>query len=94
LLLAAGLVVTTRKRPKSAMKNEDLFPQAYALVWLVFITQNLIAQLVTGPYSVWNEMAFKIYYILLMAISAVILYHFHQVKKPTGGVDRLVLGTS
>jgi hypothetical protein len=47
---------------------------------LVLITQNVIAQLVTGPWTVWNEMAFKIYYILLMAISGTIIYHVYHTR--------------
>jgi hypothetical protein len=89
LLISAGFTLAIRRTPKTVVKKEDLFPHAYPLVWLVLIIQNVIAQLVTGPYSVWNEMAFKIYYLLLMAISGVILHHFYQVKKaglgrPTG----------
>jgi hypothetical protein len=43
--------------------------------------QNVIAQLVTGPATVWNEMAFKIYYALLMMLSAVILHFFYVSRK-------------
>lgn len=49
-------------------------------MWLVLITQNAIAQLVTGPYWVWNEMAFKMYYVLLLVISGVIVHHYHRLQ--------------
>jgi len=42
---------------------------------------KILAQLVTGPYTVWNEMAFKIYYLLLLVISAIILRHFAHVRS-------------
>jgi len=80
LLVTAGLVLMIRRRPKSITENANLFPRAYALMWLVLITQNVIAQLVTGPYWVWNEMAFKIYYVLLLVISGVIVHHYHRLK--------------
>jgi hypothetical protein len=51
------------------------------LVWLVLITQNVIAQLVTGPGTVWNEMAFKIYYALLLIISGIIVHHFRELRR-------------
>jgi hypothetical protein len=57
-----------------------LFPHAYGLIWLVLIMQNVIGQLVTGPLSQWNEMAFSIYYVLLFAITVVITFHYHFAK--------------
>ena len=42
--------------------------------------QNSIAQLVTGPPTQWSEMAFSIYYVLLFAITAIIVFHFHSIK--------------
>jgi hypothetical protein len=59
----------------------DLFPHADRLIWLVLITQNMLAQLVTGPWSSWNEVAFSLYYVLLFAISAVIIHHYHCLKS-------------
>lgn len=61
--------------------REDVFPHAYALVWTAIIAQNVIAQLVTGPHSSWPETAFAIYYVLLFAITAVILIHFRRTKR-------------
>jgi len=40
----------------------------------------VIAQLVTGPHSNWDETVFSIYYVLLFAITAVILVHIHTIK--------------
>jgi hypothetical protein len=77
----AVLIFWIRLRPIPRGFAGDLFPNDYRLVWLVLIIQNIIAQLVTGPWTVWNEMAFKIYYLLLMALSATIIYHFHLMKK-------------
>jgi hypothetical protein len=57
-----------------------VFPEAYALIWLVLIAQNIIAQLVTGPLSSWNEVVFSIYYLILFLLSGVTIYHFHNLK--------------
>ena len=57
----------------------DVSP-CFRLVWLMLIVQNVIAQLITGPWSSWNEVAFSIYYLLLFFVSAVIVYHYHFVK--------------
>jgi hypothetical protein len=59
----------------------DVFPHSYRLLWLVLLTQNVIAQLITGPLSVWNEMVFNIYYLLLFLVSAVIVIHFEWLKR-------------
>jgi hypothetical protein len=80
LLSLVGLIVWIRARPLPAGYRGDVFPQAYLLIWLVLLWQNIIAQLVTGPKTVWNEMAFKMYYVLLFFVSAVIIYHFHFQK--------------
>jgi hypothetical protein len=57
------------------------FPHAYGLIWLVLIVQNVIAQLITGPLTQWNEMAFSIYYLLLFLISATIVFHYHAMRE-------------
>jgi hypothetical protein len=75
-----ALVVWIRSRPIPRGFQGDVFPYAYRLVWLVLITQNVIAQLVTGPHTNWNEVAFAIYYVLLFLLSAVILCHFQFMK--------------
>jgi hypothetical protein len=82
LVCLAALVVWIRSRPLPRGFEGDVFPEAYRLIWLVLIVQNVLAQLVTGPASAWNEMAFKIYYVLLFLISAVIVAHFQHVKGP------------
>jgi hypothetical protein len=82
-LLLVGLVALVfwiRSRPLSKDLRDNPFPHAYALIWLVMITQNVIAQLVTGPRAVWSEMGFSIYYVILFLLSMVILHHFHCVK--------------
>jgi hypothetical protein len=75
-----AVVARIRFRPIPRGFPGDVFPHAYRLTWIVLITQNLIAQLVTGPHTAWNEMAFSIYYVLLFILSAVILHHFHCLK--------------
>ena len=70
----------------------DPFPHAYGLIWLVLIVQNIIAQLVTGPLSSWQEVAFSIYYVLLFFISAIIIYHFNSIKQKTAMPRRSFTG--
>lgn len=82
LMLAClvALLARIRLRPIPRDFRGDVFPHAYRLVWLVLITQNAIAQLVTGPFTAWNETVFNIYYVLLFLLSAVIVYHYHSMK--------------
>jgi hypothetical protein len=50
-------------------------------MWLVLVVQNAIAQLITGPHTQWNEVAFSIYYALLFAITAAIVIHYGSLKR-------------
>ena len=81
LLSLIILAIRIRARPVPKDFRGDAFPHAYRLMWLVLIAQNFIAQLVTGPHSSWNETAFSIYYFVLFLVSAVIVYHFHTIKR-------------
>jgi hypothetical protein len=77
LLLLGFVLILWRIWRTRVTSRTDLFPHAYALIWLVLITQNILAQLVTGPWSSWNEVAFSLYYLVLFALSAVTIHHFH-----------------
>ncbi|MBX7072757.1 MAG: hypothetical protein K1X71_06375 [Pirellulales bacterium] len=79
ILLAICGWILWRPLPRSF--RGDLFPRAYGLTWLALVLQNVLAQLVTGPLSAWNEFAFSVYYALLFAISAVIIVHYQYVKR-------------
>jgi hypothetical protein len=68
-------------RPASRNSRRDYFPHAYALIWLVLLVQNAIAQLITGPHTQWSETAFAIYYALLFAITALIVLHVRVMKS-------------
>jgi hypothetical protein len=81
LVCLAALVAWVRFRPIPRGFQGDVFPHAYRLIWIVLLTQNLIAQLVTGPHTAWNEMAFSIYYGLLFLLSAVIVHHVQCVRS-------------
>jgi hypothetical protein len=70
------------RRPSPKDLQGDVFPHAYWLAWLTLLTQNVIAQLVTGPWTAWNEVAFSIYYGLLFLVTAVIVYHY-QFRRET-----------
>ncbi len=78
LLLIAGWILFRPRRQESIGMR---FPHAYGAFWLVLIVQNVIAQLVTGPWSQWNEVAFSIYYLLLFFITAVIAVHYRTLKS-------------
>ena len=82
-LLIAGTVIIVwriRLRPLPRDYPGDVFPHADRLLWLVLITQNVLAQLVTGPWKVWNEAAFKIYYVLLFILSCVLVHHIQSLN--------------
>jgi hypothetical protein len=76
LVLLIGLCLWTLWRPMPRNFRGDLFPRAGLLMGLVLLQQNVIAQLITGPLDQWNEAAFSIYYLLLFAITVVIVIHY------------------
>jgi hypothetical protein len=73
---AVWILFRSRRQPSAGTR----FPYAYGAFWLVLVVQNAIAQLVTGPWSDWNEVAFSIYYLLLFFITAVIAVHYRMLK--------------
>jgi len=73
LLIVAAVLLLVRRSRRG--------PNAYAWVWLVLLVQNVIAQLITGPLTQWREAAFGIYYLLLFAISAVVVMHYRRVPE-------------
>jgi hypothetical protein len=77
-LIIVSLLILNRPRPLGP--RGDRFPHAYGLVWLVVIVQNVLAQMITGPLTHWNEVVFNLYYLLLFIMTAVILYHYHFVQ--------------
>jgi hypothetical protein len=82
-LIVLGIVICAfliRRRPLAATFAGDRFPRAYRMIWMALITQNVIAQLITGPHSSWNETAFSIYYLLLFFVTAVIVHYYHCSK--------------
>jgi hypothetical protein len=87
LMLAAVLAVVFRVRFRPMPKGfrGNVFPHAYGIIWIVLIVQNVLAQLITGPLTSWNEVAFSIYYVLLFFITAAIVYHYHFAKTYCSG---------
>jgi hypothetical protein len=73
LLVLFGIWVLARRSLRK--------PNAYAWMWLVLLVQNAIAQVITGPLTQWREAAFSIYYLLLLAICAVIVMHNHRLLE-------------
>jgi hypothetical protein len=80
LIALVAVVRWIRSHPIPRGFQGDLFPHAYAIMWIVLITQNVIAQMVTGPHKVWSEVVFAIYYLLLFLISATIISHYQSMK--------------
>jgi hypothetical protein len=84
----AGLVAVAAwalLRPPPQGPSARRFPHGYGLMWLVLVVQNVIAQLVTGPPTEWNEVAFSIYYLLLFLLSATVVFHYQTLReRPTG----------
>jgi hypothetical protein len=81
LAVLIGLALWVLLRPRPRDDRGDVFPGAYAVIWLVMIVQNAIAQLITGPLTEWQEMAFSIYYVLLFFITAAVVIHYHFMKR-------------
>jgi hypothetical protein len=92
-LMLMSLVATAVwiwRRPLPRGFPGDVFPHAYRLIWIVLLTQNVLAQLVTGPPTAWNEMVFNFYYLLLFVLTAVILFHFQFVKRHSSSHESIV----
>lgn len=81
LVFLVAFCIRTLLRPLPRGYSGDLFPRAAAWMWLVLLFQNILAQLVTGPLSQWNEMMFSFYYLLLFLITAVITFHYSFLKR-------------
>ncbi len=86
LVLISGCILLRPRRQSGAGTR---FPHAYGAFWLVLIVQNAIAQLVTGPWTEWNEVAFSIYYMLLFFIPAVIAVHYCMLKSISSPRDTI-----
>jgi hypothetical protein len=81
LLCLIAIAASILLRPLPRNFRGRVFPHASGLMWLVLVVQNAIAQLITGPLTQWNEMAFSIYYALLFAITAAIVIHYGSLKR-------------
>ncbi|MBU6399726.1 MAG: hypothetical protein KGS61_05360 [Verrucomicrobia bacterium] len=80
ILGVIALLLRVWRRPLPRGFAADAFPRAYRWIWLVLITQNVLAQLITGPWTAWNEVAFSLYYLLLFLLSGVIVHHLHCLR--------------
>ncbi len=89
LAILVAITVWSLVRPASRGPSARRFPHAYGLMWLVLVVQNLIAQLVTGPPTDWNEMAFSLYYILLFLLSAIIVFHYQTLRERPPRTERV-----
>ncbi len=81
LFLVLGIAVWVLFWPWPRNSRSNIFPHATAAIWLVLIVQNVIAQLITGPLSNWNELAFSLYYLVLFVFTAVTVVHFQMIKN-------------
>ncbi len=80
LVCLVAVIALILLRPLRRSFQGNVFPWASGVIWLVLFVQNTLAQLITGPPWVWNEMAFCIYYVLLFLITAAIILHFQTEK--------------
>ncbi|MCA9040852.1 MAG: hypothetical protein KDA65_10930, partial [Planctomycetaceae bacterium] len=78
LLVVLGLWFISRT-PQKNWYYSSLRKQ-YAIVWVVLIIQNILAQMITGPSTSWSEFGFDFYYILLFIISGLIVHSVHQCR--------------
>jgi hypothetical protein len=78
-LIAVGICILVRSL--LGRSKQHVTQHAYGWMWFVLLVQNAIAQLITGPHSEWKETAFSIYYLLLFAITGVIVVHYEFVKR-------------
>jgi hypothetical protein len=81
LVCLVAIAACVLVRPIPPHPGGRRFPHAYGVIWLVLVVQNVIAQLVTGPLTQWNEMAFSIYYLLLFLITTTLVFHFHAMRE-------------
>jgi hypothetical protein len=82
-MTAGAICLLIRRLPRNF--GGDRFPCAAAIVWLVLIAENVVAQVVTGPVfgpgRAWNDFMFNLLYLILFAISGVIVYHYQLLKS-------------
>ena len=79
-------VLTALWKPLPIGFRGNTFPRACGIMWMVLLVQNVLAQLVTGPPTAWTEVVFSVYYILLFAITAVIVIHSCSTEKDYGNL--------
>jgi hypothetical protein len=82
--LSIGAVWLLRRR-LPASDPRDRFPHAAAIIWLVLIAENVVAQVVTGPVfgprAAWNDFMFNLLYLMLFAVTAVIVYQVQLANR-------------
>ena len=80
LMGTAVLTIQALRRSLRRGDRREPFPNAARIVWLVIIVQNVIAVMVTGPFTSWRQVLYLIFYFLLFVISALIIWHYQFVK--------------
>jgi hypothetical protein len=77
----ASLVVPRRDRAHDfVLPTADVLPNAWGIIWLVMIAQNVLAQVVTGP--LWGprasrtEFSFSIFCVIRFCVTAAIILHY------------------
>jgi hypothetical protein len=82
-MLAGIAWLLSTRLPRTFQGNA--FPRASGIIWLVLIAENVVAQVVTGPVfgprASWNDFTFNLLYLILFALTAVIVYHFQFLKS-------------
>jgi hypothetical protein len=84
ICLLAGIAWLLATRLPRSFQG-DAFPRSYGIIWLVLIAENVVAQVVTGPVfgprASWNDFTFNVIYLILFALTAVIVFHYHFLKN-------------
>jgi len=78
-LIALAYWILKNRLPRDYPR--DVFPHDIILIWMVLITQNGIAQIVTGPWLNWVERSFSFYYMGLFVLSGLIVTYYHFAKR-------------
>lgn len=81
IMILAMALVSWRVLARPTPAGSDPFPHAYALMWLVMLVQNTLAQFITGPLTNWPEVEYNIYYLILLVLTGVIVHHYQLVRR-------------
>jgi hypothetical protein len=68
------------------IRRRDTRSRPLLVITLVLLVQNIIAQIITGPWGEPRELHFNIYYAILFLVSGAIVFHFHNSQKTSAAL--------